>query len=234
MTNSKTSEDFKNHVLSLGADRCGIAPVERFAGAPEGFHPADIFPECRSVVIFLKQMPPAIMLAINPVPYSHAASLLYNQLDLIGLEISIFLHRNEYHAIPIPADRPYLAWNAEKKHGQAILSMRHAGHLAGLGFLGRNTLLIHPELGNMVYIGAVLTDMEMEADPVLTGLACPPNCNICLEVCPVKALDGTTVNQKLCRHYSGYKNERGFDIYGCNACRRKCPLRTGIKTDKAT
>jgi epoxyqueuosine reductase len=228
------SQEIMHNVLSLGADRCGIAPVERFAGAPEGFQPADIFPECRSVVVFLKQMPPAIMLAINPIPYSHSASLLYSQLDRIGLELSTFLHRRGYQAIPIPADIPYLAWNDEKKHGQAILSMRHAGYLAGLGFLGRNTLLIHPELGNMVYIGAVLTDMELEDDPVLTDLACPPNCSICLEICPVKALDGTTVNQKLCRYYSGYKNERGFNITGCNACRRKCPLRTGIKTNKTT
>ena len=130
----------------------------------------------------------------------------------------------------MPADVPFIVWDAVRKHGQAILSMRHAAFLAGLGFMGRNTLLINPELGNLVYIGAVLTDMELEADPVRTDLVCPPNCRICLEVCPAKALDGTTVNQKLCRKYSYYKNKRGFDIYGCNVCRRKCPLRLGLNT----
>jgi epoxyqueuosine reductase len=225
-----TSEEIKQFVFSLGADRCGIAAVERFEEAPVGFHPADIFPECRSVVVFLKQMPPSLLLSTNPIPYTHAASLLYKQLDRIGLELCTFLFRKSHQAVPVPADVPYIAWDEQRMYGQAILSMRHAAYLAGLGFLGRNTLLIHPELGNMVYIGAILTDIELEADPVQTDLACPPNCRICLEVCPAKALDGTTVNQKLCRKYSYFQNERGFDIYGCNACRRKCPLKMGMGT----
>jgi epoxyqueuosine reductase QueG len=78
-----------------------------------------------------------------------------------------------------------------------------------------------------VYIGAVLTDIHLEPDPLAEHFKCPSNCRICLDVCPQKALDGVTVNQKLCRQISFYKHERGFDIYACNECRKRCILRTG-------
>jgi len=77
-----------------------------------------------------------------------------------------------------------------------ILSLRHAGYLAGLGILGRNNLLINPDLGNMVYIGAILTDNELDPDPLIENVRCPPKCSICLDSCPQNALNGFTVNQK--------------------------------------
>ena len=110
-----------------------------------------------------------------------------------------------------------------------IISLRHAAFNAGLGILGRNTLLINHNLGNMVYIGAVLIDTEFEPDPVVNDFACPPDCKLCLDVCPVKALDGVTVSQKLCRKFSFFQHARGWDIYTCNECRKVCPYRTGKK-----
>ena len=174
-------------------------------------------------------MPTEIILASNPVPYTNTAYLLYSRLDRLGLDLCKTIQINGNNAVPVPADNPYLSWDDEKKHGKGILSLRHAGYLAGLGILGRNTLLINRELGNMVYIGAVLTDLELEPDPVIDNFKCPAKCRICLDSCPRKALDGLTVNQKLCREISYYKHERGFDIYDCNACRRNCIFRTGVK-----
>jgi hypothetical protein len=49
--------EIRQVVLSLGADACGFAAVDRFEDAPEGFHPRDIYPDCRGVVVFLKRMP---------------------------------------------------------------------------------------------------------------------------------------------------------------------------------
>jgi epoxyqueuosine reductase len=51
------------------------------------------------------------------------------------------------HSIPIPTDVPYFYWDAEIIHGMGILSMHHAAYHAGLGILGRNTLLITGNLG---------------------------------------------------------------------------------------
>jgi epoxyqueuosine reductase QueG len=222
------SPEIKNLSLSLGAEKCGIASVDRFKKAPDGFHPNDIYPGCKSVIVFLIQMPSEIILASNPVPYSHTAHLIYSKLDNISIELCKAIQNNKNNAVPIPSDVPFLSWDNEKRHGMGILSLRHAGYLAGLGILGRNNLLINPDLGNMVYIGAILTDNELDPDPVIDNVRCPDRCSICLDSCPQKALNGMTVNQKLCRAYSALKNDRGFDIYSCNICRKVCIFRTRI------
>jgi epoxyqueuosine reductase QueG len=222
-----TAEDIKSIALGCGADRCGIAGTERFDKAPKDFHPCEIYSLCKSVVVFLKQLPPEVINAKNPVVYTHAANLLYDALDKIGLNLCYSLEKQGIHTIPIPTDVPYLYWDAENMHGMGIISMRHAAYNAGLGILGRNTLLINGDLGNIVYIGAILIDAAVSPDPIITSFDCPPGCHLCLDACPVQALDGVTVNQKLCRKYSTLEHARGWDIYTCSECRRVCPLRMG-------
>jgi epoxyqueuosine reductase QueG len=222
-----TATDVKTAVLRMGARACGIAAPERFAGAPAGFRPADIYPDCRSVLVFLKEMPPDIILQENPIPYTHAAYQLYGELDRLGMELCRFLEAHGAHAVPVPADTPYLHWEPERSHGRGILSLRHAAACAGLGALGRNTLLINEHYGNMVYIGAVLANVALAADPPIPDSFCPEGCRVCLDACPAGALDGTTVDQARCRPQSFFKTPRGFDLYACNLCRRLCPLRLG-------
>lgn len=219
--------DVKDAALQLGARACGIADPGRFSGAPEGFRPTDIYPDCRSVVVFLKEMPPDIILQEHPIPYTHAAYQLYGELDRLGMALCRRLEARGIHALPVPADTPYLHWEPERRRGMGILSLRHAAVQAGLGVLGRNTLLIHEHLGNMAYIGAVLANAPFAPDPVIVEPACPDGCRVCLDACPVEALDGTTVDQARCRERSFYKTPRGFDLYACNLCRRLCPLRLG-------
>jgi epoxyqueuosine reductase QueG len=222
------AEDIKAIALGLGADKCGISSAERFDDAPKGFQPRDVYSRCKSAVVFLKQMPPEVIDAENPVVYTHTAHLLYDALDKIGLNLCISLEKRGIHAVPVPTDVPYLHWDAENKHGMGIISMRHAAYNAGLGILGSNTLLINRELGNLVYIGAILIDAAVELNPIVTDFACPPGCRLCLDACPVQALDGITVIQKLCREHSTFEHARGWDIYTCSKCRRVCPLKTGV------
>jgi len=212
-----SSEEIKSITINLGADKCGIASTDRFSSAPTGFRPTDIYSKCKSVVVFLKKLPPEVIMVENPVPYTHTAHMLYASLDQIGLNLCYELEKLNIKSVPVPTDDPYLFWDADNKHGMAIISMRHAAFNAGLGVLGRNTLLINREYGNMVYIGALLIDTEVEPDPIVTDFACPVN-----------ALDGVTVNQKLCRENSCYQHPRGWDIYTCNECRKVCPFRNGI------
>lgn len=222
-----TSDEIKSLAVGFGADRCGIAPVERFDGAPAGFNPRDVYNLCKTVIVILKQMPPEAIRTGNPVVYTHSASMLYSYLDKVGLELAYSLQSRGIRAVPVPTDVPYLYWDPEKMHGMGLISMRHAARNAGLGFLGRNTLLINSELGNLVYIGALLIDAVVDPDPVVTDLECPMGCSLCLEACPVKALDGVTVDQKLCRGFSTLEHPRGWDLYTCSACRLVCPLGCG-------
>jgi len=212
---------------SLGAEMCGIASADSFREAPEGFRPRDIYDRCRSVVVFLKSMPAEITQAANPAPYSSAAYLLYAELDRLGLELVRALAERGAPAVPLPCDVPYLQWDEASSHGMGLLSLRHAAVLAGLGRLGRNTLLMNDQVGNLGYLGAVLTAAELEPDQPLAGSPCPDDCRICLEACPENALIGRTVIQERCRRRSITTVGRGFSIYSCHQCRSQCPRSVG-------
>jgi epoxyqueuosine reductase QueG len=224
-----TATQVKSIAKALGAEQCGIARADAFGGAPEGHRPLDIYPKCRSVVVFLKAMPAEIAQAANPVPYSNTAYLLYAELDRLGLELVRALERRGVPAVPVPCDTPYLHWDEANGHGMGILSMRHAAQLAGLGRLGRNTLLMNDELGNMAYIGAVLTAADLEPDLPLEGSPCPEQCRICQQACPENALVGHSVIQGRCRKASIVTVGRGFSIYHCSQCRSRCPQSAGLR-----
>ena len=49
------NEEIKNYLLQSGADLCGIAGIERFSDAPEGYHPTDVLPDCKSVIVIAKK-----------------------------------------------------------------------------------------------------------------------------------------------------------------------------------
>jgi len=81
----------------------------------------------------------------------------------------------------------------------------------------------------MIQIGAILSASEIVPSAMAGYKTCPENCRICIETCPVKALDGITVNQKLCRPLSVYRNEKGYILKKCYLCRKNCPLTPGLK-----
>jgi epoxyqueuosine reductase QueG len=69
------------------------------------------------------------------------------ETDRIGYGLSTKLLDYGVETVPIPCDSPYEHWEPERTHGCGILSMRHAGQLAGLGVLGNNTLLVNENTG---------------------------------------------------------------------------------------
>lgn len=220
------SSQIKDKTRELGADIVGIAPINRFSDAPQGFKPRDIYADAKSVIAFAKRVPATTLAAQSPIPYTFVNDFMTNVLDSLSINLSLWLEDIGIGAVMIPSDDPYEHWEPERCYGRAILSLRHAGWLAGLGFLGRSTLLINEELGNMILLGAMLVNRELEPDAIITG-KCPDNCNLCIDNCPVNALDGKTVNQKLCRPLSNYVNEKGYTIKKCNICRSICPLALG-------
>jgi len=222
------SESVKEMLFDLGADLCGIAPVERFSGAPRGFHPVDIFAECHAVVAFAKRLPPAVLAATGCVPYTRANDQAIQEVDSICFRAASRLEELGVRSVVIPSDDPYEHWEPERMHGRGILSMRHAGWLAGLGVLGRSTLLINERFGNMIQIGALLVDAELEGDPLATYEGCLPDCDLCIDTCPPGALDGKTVDQRLCRQESMVTTEKGYALRRCYACRSICPHALGL------
>ena len=224
MTNE---ERIKDIILNRGADLCGIANVDRFAETPSGFHPTDIFKACKSVIVFAKQLPKGLAYVNPRIVYQHANYLNVSEVDRITYESSIAIEQLGCLAVPLPCDGPYEYWETDNLRGKALLSMRHAAVMAGLGRLGKNTLLINKRYGNFLTVGAILTDLDLKSDPLSEEL-CIENCHKCLDNCPVHALDGTIANQKLCRLNTYIEHERGFTMTNCNVCRTICPRRFGI------
>jgi epoxyqueuosine reductase QueG len=82
----------------------------------------------------------------------------------------------------------------------------------------------------MIQIGAVLLDAELAGDPPGPYDVCPPGCTLCIDNCPVDALDGESVIQELCRPLACHLIERGFILKKCNKCRSVCPHALGIES----
>lgn len=107
---------------------------------------------------------------------------------------------------------------------------RTIAYQAGLGFFGRNHLLINPDYGSYIFLGSILTDLDIEKDKPIT-LSCS-NCNKCVKACPAGALNNEDVlNYKKCLAYLTQKKELDNSdpelmdqcIYGCDICMSVCP-----------
>lgn len=223
------STAIKQKAMQYGADICGIAPVARFADAPKGFHPCDIYPDCRSVLVFASRFPASTLQAQTQSPYTFVRNRLVDKLDGISFRLSDELESEGVVAIPIPSAEPYDYWDSDRSHGRGILSLKHAGVLAGLGVMGKNTLLVNETYGNMIWLGAMLVSVELEPDPPASCAGCLSKCTLCLDACPQQALDGTTIDQKLCRERSISSSEGGGWVLSCNICRKVCPHHVGLE-----
>lgn len=223
------SEEIKRQARELGADLCGIASIERFADAPPGFHPTDIIKECKSVVVMALRFPISTLSASSQAAYTFVRNRLVDKIDGITFKISSELETLGICAVPIPSSDPYDYWDNSRRHGQGILSLKHAAVRAGLGQIGKNTLLVNDQLGNMLWLGAVLLDKELEPDLMANYQTCIPGCSICLDSCPANALDGITIVQSKCRDVSAKSTEGGGCVYTCNLCRKLCPNYKGLK-----
>jgi epoxyqueuosine reductase QueG len=169
---------------------------------------------------------------INPrLVYSHfneAISIRF--IDQISMQLAKEMERRfDCVAVPVPCDTPYEYWDAERSEGRGLISMKHAAVYAGLGSLGKNTLLLNRQFGSMLDIGAVLTDLSLPSDPLAESV-CIDGCTKCIDSCPAGAIQNGAVIQKLCREFSyGQKTAKGYETTECNLCRTVCPVAFGKK-----
>lgn len=217
----------KETALKSGADVCGIGSVERFAGAPKGSHPKDVLPSCASVIVFGIRFNASTMNAASASPYTVARNTIAAELNRIACRLALNIADEGYDAVPIGSIGPD-DFDKETDRYVGTISLKHAAVLCGLGIMGKNTLLINETFGNMLWLAAVLTSAELEPDAAAEFEPCG-DCSICLDECPVKALDGITINQKACREYAfGSRNGGEWKIH-CFACRKVCPQKLGMR-----
>lgn len=109
---------------------------------------------------------------------------------------------------------------------------RDFGALAGIGWHGKSTMLIHPRLGAWFFLAEVLTTLELEPDPPLPDRC--GQCTRCIDACPTGAITGPhRLDARRCIAYQTIENKGaipealrpliGGRIYGCDACAAACP-----------
>ena len=118
---------------------------------------------------------------------------------------------------------------------------REAAARSGVGFYGKNTLLITRRHGSWVVLGTLVTDAELEPTPPL-ALDCG-DCRLCIDACPTGALDEPgTLDSTRCLSYwtqapspppVEYRPELGPQVYGCDICQDVCPWNRGIEKRRA-
>ncbi len=222
-------EEIRSKILNLGADVCGFASVNLFEDAQTGFHPTDIWKDCKTVIVFGIALPKGLSMVDSRLIYGHFNENNCAYVDKIAYDTAKWMEQ-KYHSIvvPLPCDTPYEYWDSDKMEGKGILSMKHAAVNAGIGTLGKNTILLNKSFGNRLSVGAILCNLEIESDPMAESI-CIEKCELCIKNCPANALDGIQTVQKSCRQHAYGKTERGFDTVDCNKCRTICPQRFGIE-----
>ena len=205
----KLTHSVVNKLLDWGADLVGIAPMERFAAAPQGHKPTDFMPDCKSVISIGLH----IFQGMSDVwgeydePGKSITPYLFYGYGLTNIESSRIVNRMakllEYRGhktlcfLPtwLSSSYKYFEEMFETDRVKTEFSHRHAAVAAGIGEFGWSGMVLTPEFGSMQRFNSILTSAELEPTSLYSG---PPLCRS--EVC----------EKKVCAHLP----ERGDSCYG--------------------
>ncbi len=195
--------------------------MERQAAARRD--PGRVWAEARSIVVVLDNY------------YSGAG------WDSGAYQVARYAQANDYHQVTRERlERLGVALTAAAGTGSfrsyvdaGPMPERELAQRAGLGWIGKNTMLIRPGLGSFTFIGVLLTDLDLERDAPFEADRCG-SCTRCLDACPTDAFPAERVlDARLCISYltieaSGEMPEAlqpavGDHLFGCDVCQDVCP-----------
>jgi len=228
LADNLTSGAVKEYGINAGADVVGIASSKDFGLAPDGFKPADVLPECRSVIVLGATFSPEVF--NNIAEYSASRNEMLTEMTNIAKKVEKRIKADGCKTKVISAAGG--KWVDTDGNGRkeqfGYISLKHAAEISGLGVIGKNYLLTNPQYGNLLWLSAVLTDAELAPDEKVQSAMCD-NCNICVEACPSRALDDlASFGRKGCSQF--FKIENGSFVIKCFLCRTICPH--GFKKQK--
>ena len=208
----KLTEQVKSFALREGAERVGIASVDRFEGAPKDHKPTDLMPTAKYVISMGMRKPAFIMESMPRYPHypTFGYHLINDLLKYLAYRVAVLLEEEGYRALPVTPTGELntikIISEGEKPEMKmmGVFSQRHAAVAAGLGEIGLNSLLLDSKLGPRIRLVSVITEAPLEADPLLEKRICQPErCGeACLKACPPRALVGKgVVEHYTCRYY---------------------------------
>jgi epoxyqueuosine reductase len=194
----------------------GSSPVAKMANEPPGCRPEDLLPGARSLLCFGTP----ITRAVYRVPVYgletvwRSQNLNYRRMDTLSIRFAAMLEARGEQALPIFGCYP-LEIN---KRGDVAgyLNLIRMGSAIGIGVVGKNGLLINSHYGARLMLGGVITTATLPhiRHPEVDEPGCPPDCRICVDACPVKAIS---------------VEEKRIDIMRCLAHTARTPMMSRVK-----
>lgn len=247
MTPSATADLLKSWALEAGFDRAGVAdlaPLEHgeallrwlergdqagmaYLGrrVEERLDPSRIFPGARSVLV--------VALQYHPLGQEEPAGDLWRRVaryargkdyhDVMGARLKALAARIA-EAFPGCESRPYI--------DTGPVLERELAARAGVGAVGKNTMLLHPEAGSWFLLGELFLSLDLAPDVPLADLC--GSCTLCLEACPTGALaEPYRLDSNRCISYwtiehrgalpEAAREMVGGWVFGCDVCQEVCP-----------
>lgn len=245
-----TSTAVKSHALDVGFDRCGIAPVGPF---PElAFLDTWLRRGYAGTMTYLARSakkrrevraaePDARSVIVTATVYNTDRPHTFERTGPTRAVISRYAWGDDYHVIVRQRLDALLAWmrsvdpapfDARIYVDTGPIQERVYAQYAGLGWIGKNTCLIDPELGSWLFLGCLISSLDLEPDG--PGRDRCGQCVACISACPTGALVGPgELDATRCISYLTVERRQeipdllrpllGSLVYGCDICQDVCP-----------
>lgn len=214
----------------LDIDMIGVASIKTSSELKD--RAVQFLPTVKSVIVFAKETYKEVVSLVEPSKETGEAergevltvhaNYIYGRLNRAVHEFAHLFHQEGYLSIPLCASPGFIT---DQRFVKSLFSYKHAAELAGLGTIGRNSLLITPEFGPRVRLACLLTDAPIDETPRMEKDYCT-QCNACIRVCPAQAIQEPqsgqpyAINRFACRAY----RQAGLV---CSVCLKVCDEVTG-------
>lgn len=186
-----------------------------------------------------KRISPHIYMEGGKTIISIAFPYLFNYKLNNDIGFSLYTRGEDYHKVVFKYLNKICSF-IESFGGKAVplvdsnaIPERYIANLCGIGFIGKNNMLITEKYGSYVFLGEIITDLQFEYDKVLQSRC--GDCNICTKSCPTGAICKEK-NTNLCMSYITQKKyvedewilKFGGRLFGCDICQSVCPYNKNI------
>jgi ferredoxin len=223
MLTSKTIKDFAK---KCGADLVGIGNIDRFDGAPKMWDPRYILPEAKSIIGLGFRIHRGLLRGYEEGTYmgSYPSMGYANINDVYGpivlRELGSFIEDTGHEAIIFNNTairygfQMGQAVSPDKPRPDVFLHFRISGLICGMGEIGYSHIFLTPEFGPRQRLAFIVTDAELEPDPIFEGGLCD-RCKLCVKECPAHAIsrDETTTYTVAGKTYT----QAMLDEFRCSA-----------------
>ncbi len=202
-------------------------------------HPSSILPDVRSVIMVTMDYGSTLEGGVRPIVDGRAGKESIATANT-G-KVSRYTSGDDYHTVMWKKLDKLLAWLKTEVPGcrgrgvvdTAPLMERDFARRAGLGWIGKNTMLINKHRGSYFFIGALLTDLDLQPDRPHFAEHCG-TCTACLDECPTEAFVGPgMLDARRCIAYltielrgpmpEDLRTGVGDWLFGCDICQEVCP-----------